>query len=83
MKLKEELIKIVGAEYFSDDLEVLKQYSKDYSLVSPRMPTCVVKPKNAKEIQKIVKLANRLKMPIWLLSITATGRICHLMVPKH
>jgi hypothetical protein len=61
---KEELIKIVGAEYFSDDPEILKQYSKDYSLVPPRMPTYVVKPKNAEEIQKIVKLANELKMPI-------------------
>jgi FAD/FMN-containing dehydrogenase len=64
VNLKGELTKILGAEYFSDDQETLKQYSKDYSLVPPRMPTCVVKPKNVEEIQKIVKLANKLKTPI-------------------
>ncbi len=64
MNLKGELTKILGAEYFSDDQKTLKQYSKDYSLVPPRTPTCVVKPKNVEEIQKIVKLANELKTPI-------------------
>jgi hypothetical protein len=64
LKLKEELIKIVGAENFFDDPEILKHYSKDYSLLSPRMPAYLVKPKNGDEIQKVVRLANESKMPI-------------------
>ncbi len=64
MNLKEELIEILGAEYFSDRPATLEQYSKDHSLVPPRMPNCVVKPKNVEEIKKIVKLANELKTPV-------------------
>ena len=60
----EQLIKIVGNENYSDDPEVLKRYSKDHSLLPPRMPSCVVKPGNVEEIQEIIKLANKLKMPI-------------------
>ena len=64
MSMKEELIKIVGSEGFSDSPEILKTYSKDYSLVPPGMPNHVVKPKNVQEIQKIVMLANEHKTPI-------------------
>lgn len=63
MSLRDELIKIVGVNYFSDDPEVLKKYSKDLSLVHPGMPNYVVKPKDALEIQKIIKLANEQKIP--------------------
>ena len=64
MAVEEALKKIVGSEYFFDDEEILKQYSMDYSTVSPRMPTYVVKPKDVKEIQEVVKLANKWKIPI-------------------
>jgi FAD/FMN-containing dehydrogenase len=64
MSMKEELIKIVGSEGFSDSPQILKTYSKDYSLIPPGMPNYVVKPKNVQEIQKIVILANEHKTPI-------------------
>jgi FAD/FMN-containing dehydrogenase len=64
MAIKEELTGIVGAENVIDDPEKLKPYSKDYSLSTPAMPGYVVKPKNADEVQKIVILANKNKLPV-------------------
>jgi len=61
---KEELAKIVGSENYSDGVEVLSSYSSDYSFVTPRKPRCVVKPGSAGEVQKIVKWANRVGMPL-------------------
>ncbi len=64
MAIKEELAGIVGAENVSDDAEKLKAYSKDNSLSAPGMPSYVAKPKNVEEIQKIVQLANKNKLPV-------------------
>lgn len=58
MTAREKLIEIVGPENFSDDPEVLKKYSKDFSLVPPGVPNYIVKPKDTYEIQKIVRFAN-------------------------
>jgi len=64
MAIKEELIKIAGAENVFDDTNRLRPYSKDYSLSPPSMPSYVVLPQNAEEIQKIIKLANENKLPV-------------------
>jgi len=64
MSVRDELIKIVGKECFSDDPEVLKKYSKDFSLVPSGMPNYVVRPKDAFEIQKVIKVANEKTIPI-------------------
>jgi hypothetical protein len=47
MSIRDKLLEIVGVEHFSDNPEVLKKYSKDFSLVPPGMPNYVVKPKDA------------------------------------
>jgi FAD/FMN-containing dehydrogenase len=64
MEIKEKLIEIVGKKYFFDSIEKLKEYSKDYSLTPPGMPNYVVQPKDSKEIQKLVLLANESLLPI-------------------
>ncbi len=64
MSEKEELIAIVGAEYVFDDPENLKSYSRDMSFVRPIKPQYVVKPRNAEEVQGIVKWANKSGMPL-------------------
>ena len=64
MSIKEKLIRIVGHGSVFDDAERLKQYSKDYSLSAPGMPSYVAQPSNAEEVQKIVKLANASKVPV-------------------
>ncbi|MGA2466069.1 MAG: FAD-binding oxidoreductase [Thermodesulfobacteriota bacterium] len=63
MSIKEKLLEIVGARNFSDDPEALKKYSKDFSLVPSGMPNYVVKPKDAQEVQKIIRFANENLIP--------------------
>ena len=61
---KEELGKIVGSEYVSDDRTTLEAYAKDQSFTRPLKPWFVVKPNNAEEVQAIVKWSNRTKTPL-------------------
>ncbi len=64
MAIKEELIGIVGTKNVLDDAKRLKPYSKDNSLSAPGMPSYVAKPKNADEVQKVIILANKYKLPV-------------------
>lgn len=64
MSVKEKLLEIVGSDYFSDDLEVLKRYSKDQSLSPPGMPNYVVKSKDSKEVQGVIRLTNEYLLPV-------------------
>ena len=68
MTLKEELAGIVGADNVFDDAERLKPYSRDHSLSTPGMPGYVAKPKSSDEVQGIVRLANKSKLPVVPLS---------------
>jgi len=61
---KDALIKIVGAENVIDDPRTLDVYSRDHSFTPPRKPLMVVKPKNADEVQGIVKWANQTRTPL-------------------
>lgn len=64
MAEKEELGKIVGSRNVLDDSKILKEYSKDESFARPTMPSCVVKPKNAEEVKRIVQWANETLTPL-------------------
>jgi len=64
MNLRDQLLQIVGAENFSDDSKVLETYSRDFSFVPSGMPNFVVKPKDASEIQKVVRFANEQSLPV-------------------
>ncbi len=61
MIAKEKLIKIVGAGNVDEKPTTLEKYASDMSFVNAVRPACVVKPKNAGQIQKIIKLANETK----------------------
>ncbi len=58
-----ELKKIVGSKYVSADAATLKAYSYDVSLYKGS-PDFVVRPRTAKEVSEIVKLANKYKIPV-------------------
>jgi len=64
MAEKKELIKIVGAKNVIDDPESLAAYSCDNSFVHSVRPKYVVKPKNADEVQALVKWANETLTPL-------------------
>ena len=62
-----ELVKILGAKnVIYDDIETMEQYSHDEVAEKSyfHMPEVVVKPSTAEEISKIMKLANKYKIPI-------------------
>lgn len=60
----ETLKEIFGAKNVLDDEETLEEYSRDFSFVTPTRPRCVVKPKDAAEVQKLVKWANDKLTPL-------------------
>jgi FAD/FMN-containing dehydrogenase len=64
MNTREKLRTIVGADHFSDDPEVLDDYSKDFSWAPAGMPNYVVKPKDAQEVQKVIRYANEHVIPV-------------------
>lgn len=64
MSEKEELVAIVGAENVFDDPDSLEMYSRDMSFTPPRKPDYVVEPKNAEEVQALVKWANKTGTPL-------------------
>lgn len=58
------LVDIVGEEFVSNRKEELYIYSRDSGLSDPSFPDFVVMPKTVEEVQKIVLLANKAKIPI-------------------
>ncbi len=61
---KGKLVKICGAANVIYEQATLDEYSRDMSFVNTVRPECVVKPKNAGDIQKIVELANKTQTPL-------------------
>ena len=61
---KEELIQIAGAENVFEDIRTLEAYACDQSYVSSGMPRCVIKPANTKQVQEIVRQANKHDEPL-------------------
>ncbi len=62
--LYNSLVEIVGEEHVSTQKEELYFYARDPGLMPAHEPDCVVTPETTEEVQKIVKLANREKIPI-------------------
>jgi len=71
VNLRDELVKIVGSENFSDDSKAIGVYSKDFSLIPAGVANYVVKPKNAEEVQRVIKLANEHLLPV----VTSSSRV--------
>jgi FAD/FMN-containing dehydrogenase len=63
-RILKALAEIVGEEHVSDREEELYIYSRDPGLMEPHKPDYVVMPKTTEEVQKIVQLANKEKIPI-------------------
>jgi FAD/FMN-containing dehydrogenase len=64
MSIGEELLKLAGAEKFTDAPEVLKGYSTDFSLAPPGMPNYVVKPRKTEDVQRVIMFANEHSIPV-------------------
>ena len=83
LKVKErivaELEKIVGAEHVSTALSDLYSYSQDMTENEPSWPDFVVMPGSVEEIQEILRLANREKVPV--IPIVGGANIGGLTIP--
>lgn len=82
-----ELKKVLGERFISNSPEDLIPYLRDsFSTLSekffgkPAMPSVVVVPANAEEVQKVVKIANRYKTPI--LPFTFGTNMAGITVPS-
>jgi len=60
---KDKLKKIVGKENFSDNVADLYVYGSDAS-VHQALPDVIVRPKTVEELQKIMRYANKNKIPV-------------------
>jgi hypothetical protein len=58
------LAKIAGSANVVCEESVLNNYSRDMSFVNAIKPSCVVKPRNADDVEKIVKLAKETLTPL-------------------
>jgi len=59
-----KLVRIVGSGNVSRDQATLNEYSRDVSFVNTIKPECVVKPRNADDVRKIVNLAKETLTPL-------------------
>lgn len=64
MSVREGLLELVGSDLFTDDQEVLKAYSRDFSLVPAGAPNYVVKPRGTEEVRKVIEFANARSVPV-------------------
>jgi FAD/FMN-containing dehydrogenase len=64
MSIKESLMELIGSEVFTDDPEVLKVYSTDFSLAPPGVPNYVVKATKTEDVHQVVQFANERSIPI-------------------
>ncbi len=71
MTAQEQLKSVLGAKNVIDKRSVLDQYAGDMSFVSSIKPDCIVKPGNREDVEKIVKIAGKRRLP-W--SPLAPGR---------
>jgi len=62
--IAQSLSRIVGEAYVSNHPEEAYFYARDPGLMPHHAPDCVVVPETVEEIQEIVRLANREKVPI-------------------
>lgn len=64
-EIKQDLVKIVGAENVSDDDFELECYSRNWGLSTvPRKPLIIVKPKSVEQVSEIVRIANQMRIPV-------------------
>ncbi len=78
--MTQALAKIVGPSSVSDQDEELYFYGRDPGLMPPMRPDYVVVPKTVEEIQKIVRLAAREKVP--LVPMGAGMSLSGLVIPQ-
>lgn len=81
-RLENALIEIFGEDNFSKQSEILEDYSSDLSFTSKQSPLCVCWATKRDQVEKIVKLANKLGFPIVPVSSPSQHRFNGDTIPK-
>lgn len=76
----EELVSIVGEGNASDAKHIRYAYSYDLSFVQPKLPDYVAMATEVEQIQEILRMANRLKIPV--VPYTGGTNIGGLTIPE-
>ena len=79
-ELLEELIKIVGDRYATNDQAICIGYSRD-QVITSKGPEYVVAPETTEEIQKIMRVATKYKVPV--LPKGTGANMGGLVIPLH
>lgn len=77
----ELLTEIVGDGYVSNKEEELYIYSQDPGMMDPHKPDYIVLPKTTKEVERIIKLANKIKIPV--VPVGGMLSLSGLVIPHH
>lgn len=80
LNIIEEIQKIIGEGFVSNNPEDLFMYASDMTEEEPVQPDLIAMPETAEEVQKIVILANEAKIPI--VPYIAGANIGGLTIPK-
>jgi hypothetical protein len=64
VEIEAMLTEVVGKENIINDPKAFKGIPIDYSLERERIPSFVVLPSNTQEIQKVLEIANMIKLPV-------------------
>ncbi len=78
-KLVDQLEKIAGSRFVSTNAADLYIYSYDLTPAEPHAPDVVVLPQSVREVQAILKIANREKIPV--IPYIAGGNVGGLTIP--
>ena len=81
-QIYQELVKICGSKFISNDPEVLGDYSTDLSFVEGKKPKYVVWLSNAKQIEKVIKLANSIGFSVIPVSSSSPERYHGDTIPQ-
>ncbi|MFW9900889.1 MAG: FAD-binding oxidoreductase [Candidatus Thorarchaeota archaeon] len=81
-QIYQELVKICGSKFISNDPKLLENYSFDLSLVEGKKPKYIVWVLKAKQIEKILKLANSLGFSVIPISSSSTIRYHGDTIPQ-
>jgi len=76
-----EIKNIVGSAYVTSNQADLYIYSQDLTQALPKWPDLAVLPGSLEELQRVVKVANREKIPV--VPYVAGGNIGGLAIPQH
>ena len=79
-RILKELRSIVGEKNATADEHILYAYSYDMSFVKPKLPDYVVKAHTVEEIQKLLRFANKQKIPV--VPYTSGTNIGGLCIPE-